>query len=90
MPDYPLQRLFFDCTEADVLAIRDKAIALIKEGKTIMRFTAAGKEAEKAWALPPQQMLMEARAALRHIDPATYGRRVRKTYASFRRQYPYS
>jgi len=90
MPDYPLQNLFFDFEEEEVLAIRKQAKKLVTDGKTIMKVSAAGNEAEKQFTLPVAQVLMECRAALKHIDPAKYGKRVKRTYASFRRQYPYS
>ena len=82
MPGYPLQQLFFGLPEAKVLEIRDKAVALIAEGKTIMEAQARGGQmSQKAFPMPPAQVLFEARAALRSINPTLYGHRRTRTYA---------
>ncbi len=83
MPE--LLRLFFDLPEADVLDIRNCAVKLIKEGKTIMKVGAGGKEAEKQFSLPPSTMLFEANAALKHINPAVYGKKIRRTFTTVAR-----
>jgi hypothetical protein len=75
---YPLLQLFYDLTENEVLAIRDDAIALIAEGKTLLEVTSGGKTGRKQFTLPPAHVLFEARAALKHINPAEYGRRRRR------------
>jgi hypothetical protein len=80
-----IEKLFFDLEESQVLELRDNAVALIGEGKTIMSVSAGGKSGSKVFPMNPKDVLLEARAALRHINPETYGKRVRKTYASFRR-----
>lgn len=82
-----LTKVFFDLPEGEVLQIRDQAVRLIKEGKTLMEVTAGGKTGRRQWAMPPKEMLFEARAALRHINPQRYGKRIRKTYAAFRQRY---
>ncbi len=83
MPE--LLRLFFDLPEAKVLEIRNTALGLIAEGKTVMSATIGTTTGSKVFPMPPADALFEARAALRRIAPEKYGRRVRKTYASFSR-----
>jgi len=74
-----IQRLFFDLPQATVEAIRDKAVALILEGKTVMQWSIGDSRFTKQFALSPEQMLAEANAALKHLD----GTRVTTTYATF-------
>lgn len=82
MPAYQLLELFFLDPIAEVIAIRERAKALIKEGKTLMEATGnGGKSGRKQFALPLDQILFEANAALKHLDPATYGRRRRSTFS---------
>ena len=79
---YPLQQLFFLDPEADVVAIRNVAKALIGQGKTIMEVQGRGGQmSQKAFPMPPAQVLFECNAALRHINPFQYGRRRTRTYA---------
>lgn len=79
---FPLQRLFFDLPEADVVALRTSAVNLIKEGKTIMEVQSRGGQmSQKAFPMPPAQVLFEANAALKSINPTLYGRRRTRTYA---------
>ena len=79
---YPLQQLFFLDTEAEVLALRTTARALIAEGKTIMEVQGRGGQmSQKAFPLPPGQVVFECNAALRHLNPTLYGRRRTRTYA---------
>lgn len=80
-------RLFFGLPETEVLALRDSALTLIQSGKTLMRVSAGGKTGDSQFPMPPKEVLLEANAALRHINPAKYGRRVRKTYARFRNRH---
>ena len=40
-----------------------------------------GQMSQKAFPLPPAQVLFECNAALRHINPQVYGRRRTRTYA---------
>lgn len=82
MPE--LLRLFFGLPEAEVLEIRNNAVAMIKGGSVLMNVSGGGKSGGKQFAMPPKEILFEANAALRHLNPTKYGRRVRKTYANFR------
>lgn len=72
-------RLFFDKTEVQVLAIRDTAIALIAEGKTLMSVGAGGKSGSRQFPMQPADIVRECNAALRHINPTRWGKRHRKT-----------
>ena len=74
-----LHRLFFSLPEAQIVEIRDKALELITEGKTIMNLSGAGKGVGKMFAMQPKEILFEANAALKHVNPAKYGRRRTKT-----------
>lgn len=78
------QRLFFDFTEEEVLAIRNKAKELITQGKVLMEVSAGGKSGRNQFAMPPREMLAEANAALKHINPAVYGKRKRFTVSRVR------
>jgi len=61
-------------------AIRDKAVALILEGKTVMSYGDGATNASKTFALPPQQMLQEAQYALQRLEG-----RVRGLYTNYNR-----
>ncbi len=81
MPAYPLLKLFFLNTLEEVQAIRARAVALITEGKTLMEASgSSGTSSTKQFALPLDQIVFECNAALRYLDPSTYGRRRRKTH----------
>ena len=82
MPAYTVQNLFFSLPEAQVLAIRDNAVAIISGVKTIMEVQSRGGQmSQKAFAMPPKDILAEANAALRYLNPAVYGCRRTRTYA---------
>ena len=59
--------------EDTVLAIYNKAIALLLEGKTFMEFSGEGSEFRSQFPIPIQTMLSEARWCLREMNPAAYG-----------------
>lgn len=63
----------------DVLAIRQAALNLYKEGKTIMKWAGEGNEAERQFTAPIQQILAETRYFLKQADPATYGYPITKS-----------
>jgi len=67
--------IFIGLKEEQLLAIRDKAVAMITEGKTLMSYSDSGSSSSKAFALPPREMLTESLFALSSLDPLTYGRR---------------
>jgi hypothetical protein len=68
--------LFIGLTECQLLALRDKAVSLITEGKTVMSYSDSGSSVTKQFALPPKEMLGEALYALSKLDPATYGKSI--------------
>jgi monoamine oxidase len=70
------QGLFIGLTECELLAIKEKAVAMITTGQVLMSYSDSGSSASKQFALPPKEMLSEAMFALSRLDPATYGRRV--------------
>lgn len=69
----PAQGLFVGLPRETIEAIRDKAVALILEGKTIMTYGNGATNVGKQWALPPAQMLQEANYALARLDGRTRG-----------------
>lgn len=56
-----------------VVAIQQKAVALILEGKTIMEWSGEGTSATKQFTMPITDILEECSYTLRSLDPATYG-----------------
>ena len=74
------QGLFIGLTECELLAIKEKAVALITEGKTLMSYSDSGSSASRQMVLPAKEMLAESLFALSRLDPATYG--VRRTIVS--------
>lgn len=77
---YAIQRIFFGLDEDTLEAIRDKAISLITEGKTVTSWSVAGNNFNKQFAMPPAEALAEAQAALRDLS----GDRVTRIYPDFR------
>lgn len=70
--------------EADLVAMKAKCVALLKEGKTVMSYTVqSGVSTGKQMVMPIPQLLNAVRYALQKIDPDTYGLRISRTYASF-------
>lgn len=59
---------FVGLPRATVEAIRDKAVALILEGKTIMSWSDGATNSSKQFAMPPKEMLDEALHALNILD----------------------
>jgi hypothetical protein len=78
--------IFIGLAESDILAIRDKAVAMLKEGKTIMSYSDSGTNVNKQFVMPVKEVMSECKMALQLLDPATYGRRttvIRTDYRSF-------
>lgn len=67
--------LFIGLTEAQLLAIRDKAVADITAGRVVTSYSDSGSSVSKSYALPAKEMLQEALWALSRLDPGTYGHR---------------
>lgn len=60
-------------TEDQALAIYNKALSLLLEGKTYMQFSGEGSEFSAKFPIPVEQMLSEAAYCLQQINPSTYG-----------------
>jgi chloramphenicol 3-O-phosphotransferase len=78
--------IFVGLTESDILAIRDKAVAMFKEGKTIMSYSDSGSNVSKQFVMAPKEVLAECKHALQLLDPDTYGVRttiIRTDYQGF-------
>lgn len=82
------QGLFIGLDECTLLSIRDKAVALITEGKTLMSYADSGSSATKQFSLPPKEMLNEAMYALSRLDPSVYGRRRTMIYSRWDNRLP--
>jgi hypothetical protein len=69
--------IFIGLSESDILAIRDKAVAMLKEGKTILSYSPGdGSSVSKQFVMPVKEVLAECRMALQQLDPDTYGKRL--------------
>ena len=66
-------------SEDDVLAIRAAALALYKEGKTIISWTGEGTEVTRQFVAPVEKILAETRMFLKQLHPETYGYPVRNS-----------
>lgn len=60
-------------TEQELLDIYKAAVALIKEGKTVMSWEGEGTSATKAFVANPMDIAAEARYALKVKNPNKYG-----------------
>ena len=78
--------IFIGLTQDELLAIKDKAVAMITEGKTLMSYSDSGSSATKQFAMSPKEMLNEAMFALSRLDSQTYG--IRRTVVSTNWQNP--
>lgn len=74
--------LFVGLPRATIEAMRDKAVALILEGKTIMSYGDGVTSASKQFALSPKETLHEALFALELLDK----KQVRGLYTNYNRQ----
>jgi hypothetical protein len=70
--------LFVGLPRATLEALRDKALALILEGKTIMSYGDGSTNASKQFVMPPTEMFDEAQYALSRLEP-----RVRSLYTNY-------
>jgi hypothetical protein len=74
--DFTTQYQFLDPTidtEDDILAIRAAAMALYKEGKSIIEWEGEGTRAKRAFVAPIEKILAETRMALKQGWPDKYG-----------------
>lgn len=65
--------IFMTLTVPQIEAIRDKAVAIVTEGKTIMEYKDSGTDIRKDWPIDPPTILLECRYALQVKDPERYG-----------------
>lgn len=70
------QGLFIGLTEAELLAIKAKAVSLITAGVTTTNYSDSGTSVGKAITMPAKEMLAEAQHALQLLNPAVYGERI--------------
>jgi chloramphenicol 3-O-phosphotransferase len=77
--------IFIGLSESDILAIRDKAVAMFKEGKTIMSYSDSGSNVSKQFVMSPKEVLAECNQALKLLDPETYGVRTTIIRTDYRR-----
>jgi hypothetical protein len=66
-------------SEDEVLAIRAAALALYKEGKTIIEWEGEGTSAKRAFVAPIEKILAETRMFLKQLNPAVYGYPIRNS-----------
>lgn len=60
-------------TEEDILTIRATAIALLKEGKTVMSWAGEGASINKQFVASPLDILARCNYCLKMKNPAKYG-----------------
>jgi hypothetical protein len=65
--------IFMTLEIAQIEVIRDKAVALVTEGKTIMEYRDSGTDIRKDWPIDPPTVLLECRYALQIKNPQKYG-----------------
>lgn len=68
--------LFIGLTEAELLAIKAKAVTLITAGVTTTSYSDSGTSVGKAITLSAKEMLAESLYALSIINPTVYGKRI--------------
>lgn len=56
-----------------VLSIREKALQLYAEGKTLLEWQGEGTSGKRVFVAPVEKILAETRMFLKQADPATYG-----------------
>lgn len=85
-----IKGVYYGLSESELLTMRTNVLAQITKAQTGKRFASlsgAGKSFSKDNLKLDelQQELAEIRAALQRLDPATYGRRVRRLHVAFNR-----
>ena len=66
---------FLILNQSQIEAIRDKAAAMLVEGKTMMSYSDSGTSVTKSFPMDVQTVLVECRHALQIKDPNKYGSR---------------
>ena len=75
--------IFSEFSEAEVLAIRAQAKAMITEGKTLLSWSSGNTSTSKSFVMPVKEVLEECRYALRKINPTDYGALVTRARCNF-------
>lgn len=65
--------IFVGLDRETLIGIRERAVSLILEGKTIMNYGDGNTNASKQFAMPPKEMLAEAKYALEKMDGRVRG-----------------
>lgn len=60
-------------TQAQIEAIRDKAVEQLTAGRVVMSYSDSGTSVSKSWPMDIQSVLVECRYALQVKDPQQYG-----------------
>lgn len=66
-------------TVEDVLEIRTRAMALLREGSTTISWNSEGTGVTKQIVMPIRQVLLETLEFLRNADPVLYGKNIKRT-----------
>lgn len=69
------QGLFIGLTEAELIALKTKALANITAGTTMTNYSDNGTSVGKQITMPAKDVLSEALYALQLLNPAVYGTR---------------
>ena len=64
---------FMILTQAQIEAIRDKAVEQLTAGRVVMSYSDSGTSVSKSWPIDIQTVLVECRYALQVKDPQQYG-----------------
>ena len=84
MANNQIEGIFFSgWTAAELLTLRTTIKNLILEGKTVVTGSMGSKNFSKVFPVPCDKILLEITAALKKVDPTTYGRRITRTSPSF-------
>lgn len=60
-------------SESDLLRLKERALCLLADGKTIMEYQGEGTNATRQFTMPINDMLAEIVWALKSINPGKYG-----------------
>jgi hypothetical protein len=66
-------------TEDDVLAIRKRAMDLYRKGVQVMEWSGEGTTSKKQFTANVEDILRETRYCLKQMNPARYGKIVRRS-----------
>ena len=78
-----IRGIFVGLPSEEIIEIRNKAISLFKQGKTIMSYGDGVTQASKQFVMPPADVLAECRYALDKLN----GTRVRGLFNNYNRTF---